>query len=391
MKMKKIVFFAIAALSLVLTSCSKELTEVSKEKNDGTLLMTLKTSIQQTKATFTQTEGNFKFAFEQGDKIYLNNDSTDTEHYELTRDAEGNFTGKVTAPKGDAKWYAYYPKYEVDLRNQGGTLATAADYFVYYGEQDNVPAGTTTLKMELQTFTSILVIKNSRDTAMDIRLKATMKPESASGYWITGIGLDFDDCTYGDDNESHLFRKPKEQSKGTFYVVVPAMTEFTVYNGDTQLQKTSEDGLEPGKYYEITIAADEPAYPQDCVEGKFKVGDSKYVYFKRNNEQCGEYPASIPSGYRLLTYSEWEYLKDHANPTWTGDGFSLSPAEGKENAFFKAENEGDCVYWSSTSDGFYHACAKVQYFRWGDGNLKWQRFDKRNGTYSIRYVRDCTK
>ena len=58
--------------------------------------------------------------------------------------------------------------------NMNANLLTGSD-------QVGGAAGTTTLKMELQTFTSILIIKNSRDTAMDIRLKASMKPESASG------------------------------------------------------------------------------------------------------------------------------------------------------------------------------------------------------------------
>ena len=261
--MKKIAFFAVAALSLTLASCSKE-QMLSYMGYGDIFIMTLNADPgQPTKATFG---ADWKFAFSEGDKISLTNNQVTIPgtYYTLTRGSDGNFTGAVTAPESAANWYAYYPSGSVSLAGQTGTRAGAAAYYAYAGVQENVEAGSTSLSVTLAPKTAILVITNTMG-AVDIGIR------TSDGKWVSGLEAKDGAASFEvakSDTRVSLF---SSSATGVHYIVVPAGEQIAIYDGSTKVRETKAAGLSAGKYYNIAIAA------------PFSVSETRKIIFSPGN------------------------------------------------------------------------------------------------------------
>lgn len=347
--MKKIILFAIAALSLALASCNKEQIP-SEQENGRKFSMTLSANVNETKATMSD---EWKFAFATGDKISLtNNQVIASTYYELTRGSDSNFTGEVTAPSAAADWYAYYPSHSVSLAGQTGTQTGTAAYCALAGKQENVAADSKNLSITLNFQTAILVIDNQKG-AIDINVKT-----SSDDKWVSGFAAKTNDAAFDvtkSDTKVSLFTA---SATGTHYVVVPAGVKIAVYDGDTKIKETKDAGLSAGKYYSISVA---PAISTIAdvlatVEGGFPLmtgnrwtnGCNKYAGIFNGNLLLNSTKYTIPLS-TSVTKGENCYTVSVSTPVQGNLTFNMNDGI-LTNFVFKATNN-DYI----SVDGIYYA------------------------------------
>ena len=235
--------------TMVLAACSDDTTEPAVKRG-----MVLKANVEDTdtRATITDNEGKWKFAFATGDEVKVGNDEVDG-YYTFTNDGTV-FTGTDAKQTAEAaNWCAFFPGETIDLRNQTGAFADVASKYALAGATASPTTGSDGLTVTMKAKAAVLCIVGvNKDEKLDISVK------TADGY-VSGLtakknSADFDVQT--SDTKVSLLSK---QGAGLYYVVVPAGVKLYVYNGDKSLYSdnkiitaTKADGLEAGKYYTLT-------------------------------------------------------------------------------------------------------------------------------------------
>lgn len=247
--MKKILYSVFMLATMVLAACSDDTTEPAVKRG-----MVLKANVEDTdtRATITDNEGKWKFAFATGDEVKVGNDEVDG-YYTFTNDGTV-FTGTDAKQTAEAaNWCAFFPGETIDLRNQTGAFADVASKYALAGATASPTTGSDGLTVTMKAKAAVLCIVGvNKDEKLDISVK------TADGY-VSGLtakknSADFDVQT--SDTKVSLLSK---QGAGLYYVVVPAGVKLYVYNGDKSLYSdnkiitaTKADGLEAGKYYTLT-------------------------------------------------------------------------------------------------------------------------------------------
>ena len=245
--MKNVLYSLFLALTIMsLAACSND------DNNDPQLKkgMTLYATIEDmgTRATMTDNDGSWKFAFTTNDVVNVSNEQI-TSYYTFTN--MGNqfaSTDAMTTAKA-THWYAYFPGNEVDLTKQKGTFDDVANKYAVAGKTNETTTGADGLSIALSAKVAVLrVVEVDKTGTLDINVK------TADGKWVKGLtAIKNEDNFAISTNETKTTLLSKTSTAGEIsYVVVPAGQKIAIYNGNLLLNTTKERGLTAGKYYTIT-------------------------------------------------------------------------------------------------------------------------------------------
>ena len=228
--------------TMVLAACSSDDTTEPVVKRG----MVLKANVEDTdtRATITDNEGKWKFAFATNDVVKVGNDEVES-YYTFKNNGtvfESTDALQTTTP---ATWCAYFPGEAIDLRNQSGDFADVAKNYALAGATATATTGSDGLTVTMKAKAAVLCIVGVKDgDCLDINVKI------AEGYvsGLTAVKNSADFSVQTSDTKVTLLSKP---DAGVYYVVVPAGVKLSVYNGNTLIKATKAGGLTAGKYYTL--------------------------------------------------------------------------------------------------------------------------------------------
>ena len=238
--MKKILYSVFMLATMVLAACSSDDTTEPVVKRG----MVLKANVEDTdtRATLTDTEGKWKFAFATNDVVKVGNDKVDG-YYTFTN--KGTEFESTDAQPAAAKWYAYFPGETISLENQSGDFAAVANKYALAGATESATTGSDGLTVTMKAKAAVLCIVGvTKGESLDINV------QTAEGYvsGLTAVKNSADFRVQTSTAKVTLLSKP---DAGVYYVVVPAGVKLSVFNGSELIKATKAEGLTAGKYYTL--------------------------------------------------------------------------------------------------------------------------------------------
>ncbi len=237
--------------TMVLAACSSEDTTEPDVKRG----MVLKANVEDTdtRATITDNEGKWKFAFAEGDVVKVGNDKV-TGYYTFTNDGTVFTSTDAKQTAEAANWCAFFPDEKISLENQSGDFADVANKYALAGATASATTGSDGLTVTMKAKAAVLrIVGVNNDDIIDINVK-TADDKYVSGFTAKKNSAGF--SVQKSDTKVSLLSK---KGAGVYYVVVPAGVKLSVYNGDKALYSgdktmstTKADGLKAGKYYTLT-------------------------------------------------------------------------------------------------------------------------------------------
>lgn len=365
--MKKILYSVFMLATMVLAACSSDDTTEPDVKRG----MVLKANVEDTdtRATITDNEGKWKFAFATGDVVKVGNNEVESYYTFKNNGTVFESTDALQTTKA-ATWCAYFPGEIIELANQSGEFADVAKNYALAGETATATTGSDGLTVTMKAKAAVLCIVGVKDgDCLDINV------QTAEGY-VSGLTAAKNSAGFKVQTSPAKVTLLSKQKAGVYYVVVPAGVKLSVYNG-TKLMKTTKDaGLTAGKYYTL------------------KTGETDgWEYATINGEQVKKYWVQLwPGGPKFAT----ENVKDKMTFTdacKTGDAYvwganwrtpkgeELAPlykdgyAVNTENvsAVFKQSNGSYGIEFT----GVQHGYTNNKIFLHGEGNL-----DTKGGQWS---------
>lgn len=364
--MKKILYSVFMLATMVLAACSDDTTEPAVKRG-----MVLKANVEDTdtRATITDNEGKWKFAFATNDLVKVGNNEVESYYTFKNNGTVFESTDALQTTKA-ATWCAYFPGEIIELANQSGEFADVAKNYALAGETATATTGSDGLTVTMKAKAAVLCIVGVKDgDCLDINV------QTAEGY-VSGLTAAKNSAGFKVQTSPAKVTLLSKQKAGVYYVVVPAGVKLSVYNG-TKLMKTTKDaGLTAGKYYTL------------------KTGETDgWEYATINGEQVKKYWVQLwPGGPKFAT----ENVKDKMTFTdacKTGDAYvwganwrtpkgeELAPlykdgyAVNTENvsAVFKQSNGSYGIEFT----GVQHGYTNNKIFLHGEGNL-----DTKGGQWS---------
>lgn len=281
--------------TMVLAACSSDDTTEPVVKRG----MVLKANVEDTdtRATITDNEGKWKFAFAKDDMVKVGNDQV-TDYYTFKSNGTEFASADALQTTTPATWCAFFPGEKIDLANQSGAFADVAKNYALAGATATPTTGSDGLTVTMKAKAAVLCIVGVKDgDCLDINV------QTAEGY-VSGLTAAKNSAGFKVQTSPAKVTLLSKQKAGVYYVVVPAGVKLSVYNG-TKLMKTTKDaGLTAGKYYTL------------------KTGETDgWEYATINGEQVKKYWVQLwPGGPKFAT----ENVKDKMTFTdacKTGDAY----------------------------------------------------------------------
>lgn len=194
--MKKILYSVFMLATMVLAACSSDDTTEPVVKRG----MVLKANVEDTdtRATITDTEGKWKFAFATNDLVKVGNDKVESYYTFKNNGTVFESTDALQTTKA-ATWCAYFPGETIDLRNQSGEFADVANKYALAGATASATTGSDGLTVTMKAKAAVLCIVGvNKDDIIDINVK------TADGY-VSGLTA---------DKNSAGFKVDKSDTKG---------------------------------------------------------------------------------------------------------------------------------------------------------------------------------
>ena len=236
---------------MVLAACSSDDTTEPVVKRG----MVLKANVENTdtRATITDNDGKWKFAFATGDEVKVGNDKV-TGYYTFTNNGTVFVSTDALQTTAAANWYAYFPSEKIDLTNQSGKFADVATKYALAGATATPTTGSDGLTVTMKAKAAVLCIVGvNKDDILDINVK------DADGKYISGLKADKNSADFKVETKDTKVSLLSKKGAGVYYVVVPAGVKISVsngdkslYSGDKPMSTTKADGLKAGKYYTLT-------------------------------------------------------------------------------------------------------------------------------------------
>lgn len=237
--------------TMVLAACSSDDTTEPVVKRG----MVLKANVEDTdtRATLTDNEGKWKFAFATNDEVKVGNDQV-TDYYTFKNNGTEFASADALQTTTPATWCAFFPGETIDLRNQSGAFADVAKNYALAGATASATTGSDGLTVTMKAKAAVLCIVGvNKDDILDISVK------DAEGKYISGLKADKNSADFKVETKDTKVSLLSKQGAGVYYVVVPAGVKISVYNGnkalysgDKTMSTTKADGLKAGKYYTLT-------------------------------------------------------------------------------------------------------------------------------------------
>lgn len=229
--------------TMVLAACSSDdITEPAVKRG-----MVLKANVEDTdtRATLTDNEGKWKFAFATNDEVKVGNDQVEGYYTFTNNGTEFASTDALQTTKA-ATWCAFFPGEKINLTNLSGTFADVAKNYALAGATATPTTGSDGLTVTMKAKAAVLCIVGvNNGEALDINVK-TYNGKYVSGLTAKKNSADFDVQT--SDTKVALL---STSGAGVYYIVVPVGVKLEVYNGTTLIKKTKDAGLKAGKYYTL--------------------------------------------------------------------------------------------------------------------------------------------
>lgn len=241
--MKKILYSVFMLATMVLAACSSEDTTEPDVKRG----MVLKANVEDTdtRATITDTEGTWKFAFATGDVVKVGNDKVES-YYTFTNGETQFASTDAMQTTAAANWYAYFPGETIDLANQSGDFAAIANKYALAGATASATTGADGLTVTMKAKAAVLCIVGvKKGESLDINVK------TADGKYVSGLAAVKNSADFSVKKSDEKVSLLSKQDAGVYYVVVPAGVKLSVYNGETLIKTTKDVGLTAGKYYTL--------------------------------------------------------------------------------------------------------------------------------------------
>ena len=244
--MKKILYSVFMVATMVLAACSSEATTEPDVKRG----MVLKANVEDTntRATITDNEGKWTFAFATGDVVKVGNDKVES-YYTFTKGETQFASTDAMQTTAAANWYAYFPGETIDLANQSGEFADVAKNYALAGATASATTGSDGLTVTMKAKAAVLrIVGVDKGDCLDINVKT-------DGGYVSGLVADKKTAGFSvqtSDTKVSLLSTP---DAGVYYVVVPAGVKLSVYKGKELIKATKAEGLKAGKYY--TLKTDE--------------------------------------------------------------------------------------------------------------------------------------
>lgn len=229
--------------TMVLAACSSDDTTEPDVKRG----MVLKANVEDTntRATITDTEGVWKFAFATGDKVKVGNNQV-TDYYTFTNNGTEFASTDAMQTTAAANWYAYFPSETIDLTNQSGNFADVANKYALAGMTASATTGSDGLTVTMKAKAAVLCIVGvKKGESLDINVK------TADGKYVSGLDAVKNSADFSVKTSDEKVSLLSKQDAGVYYVVVPAGVKLSVYNGETLIKTTKDAGLTAGKYYTL--------------------------------------------------------------------------------------------------------------------------------------------
>lgn len=230
--------------TMVLAACSSDDTTEPVVKRG----MVLKANVEDTdtRATITDNEGKWTFAFATKDVVKVGNDKVES-YYTFKNNGTVFESTDAKQTTEAANWCAFFPGEKIDLTNQSGDFADVANKYALAGATASATTGSDGLTVTMKAKAAVLrIVGVNKDDILDISVKTADDDKYVSG--LTAVKNSADFSVEKSETKVSLLSK---KGAGVYYVVVPAGVKISVYNG-TKLMKTTKDaGLTAGKYYTL--------------------------------------------------------------------------------------------------------------------------------------------
>lgn len=249
--MKKILYSVFMLATMVLAACSDDTTEPAVKRG-----MVLKANVEDTdtRATITDNEGKWKFAFATNDMVKVGNDEVESYYTFKNNGTVFESTDALQTTKA-ATWYAYFPGETINLENQSGAFADVAQKYALAGATASATTGSDGLTVTMKAKAAVLrIVGVNNDEKLDISVKT-----ADDGKYVSGLKAVKNSEGFSVETSDTKVSLLSKQGAGVYYVVVPAGVKISVYNGnkplysgDKTMSTTKADGLKAGKYYTLT-------------------------------------------------------------------------------------------------------------------------------------------
>ncbi|WP_444302977.1 fimbrillin family protein [Leyella stercorea] len=358
--MKKILYSVFMLATMVLAACSSDDTTEPVVKRG----MVLKANVENTdtRATITDNEGKWKFAFATGDMVKVGNNEVESYYTFKNNGTVFESTDALQTTKA-ATWCAYFPGEIIELANQSGEFADVAKNYALAGATATPTTGSDGLTVTMKAKAAVLrIVGVNKGDCLDINV------QTADGEYVSGLNAVKNSAEFSVQKSATKATLLSTPDAGVYYVVVPAGVKLSVYKGKELMKTTKEAGLTAGKYYTL------------------KTGETDgWEYATINGEQVKKYWVQLwPGGPKFAT----ENVKDKMTFTdacKTGDAYvwganwrtpkgeELAPlykdgyAVNTENvsAVFKQSNGSYGIEFT----GVQHGYTNNKIFLHGEGNL----------------------
>lgn len=238
--------------TMVLAACSSDDTTEPVVKRG----MVLKANVEDTdtRATITDNEGKWKFAFATNDVVKVGNDQVES-YYTFKNNGTVFESTDALQTTAAANWYAYFPGETIDLRNQSGAFADVAKNYALAGATATTTTGSDGLTVTMKAKAAVLrIVGVNNDEKLDISVKT-----ADDGKYVSGLKAVKNSEGFSVETSDTKVSLLSKQGAGVYYVVVPAGVKISVsngdkslYSGDKPMSTTKADGLKAGKYYTLT-------------------------------------------------------------------------------------------------------------------------------------------
>lgn len=249
--MKKILYSVFMLATMVLAACSSEDTTEPDVKRG----MVLKANVEDTdtRATLTDNEGKWKFAFATNDEVKVGNDQV-TDYYTFKNNGTVFESTDAQQTTEAANWCAFFPGETISLENQSGDFADVANKYALAGATASATTGSDGLTVTMKAKVAVLrIVGVNNGDILDINVK------TADGEYVSGLTAVKNSAEFRVQTKDTKVSLLSKTGAGVYYVVVPAGEKISVYNGnkslysgDKPMSTTKADGLKAGKYYTLT-------------------------------------------------------------------------------------------------------------------------------------------
>lgn len=357
--MKKILYSVFMLATMVLAACSSEDTTEPDVKRG----MVLKANVEDTdtRATITDNEGKWKFAFATDDEVKVSNDQVES-YYTFTNDGTVFTSTDAKQTTEAANWCAFFPSETISLANQSGDFADVAKNYALAGATASATTGSDGLTVTMKAKVAVLrIVGVNKDEILDINV------QDADGKYISGLAADKKSAGFSVQIKDTKVSLLSKTGAGVYYVVVPAGVKISVYNGDKSLYSdnnpmstTKADGLKAGKYYTLTTGKTKGSADNSLGETidwvQLWAGGPKFAV-KNVKEEMDWYEATKKDddyvwgkNWRTPTADE-VYGEGKLNCGRDNDGFPI-PIAGSPSFELKEQGGYLTVVWTGVQPGY---------------------------------------